>query len=107
MLDRSSKSPTYPVKNQETSITYGGKTYAICSDQQIDYIKLQARDQVMFDAFEKQIEMTEEEINKKVQLVVENCGYATLDYVLGLMTPQEREDWKVRYRFTPITRPAR
>src|SRR3990172_4837574 len=102
MRERALKTSSYPVKNQSTSITFKGKTYAICSAGQLEYMRLRTKDQIEFEAYEKHEQLTQEELNRRVEEKMGNCGFATLDHVLGLMTPQERKDWKAMYRFTPF-----
>jgi len=104
MNDRKFKSSANPTKNQELAITFNGKTWAICSPEQMDYILIRAKEQLIFNAYEEQQTITEEQLAEKMKEFSENCGFATLDYVLGKMTPAEQEEWKNKYRFTPFTK---
>lgn len=107
MMDRMQPVPTYPVKNQETAITFRGKTYAICSQEQMTFMLDQARNEIISVANVAKEKLPEEEIGKRLNLFKEGCGFATLDYVLSLMTPAEQQEWKDKYRFCPITRPIK
>lgn len=104
MNDRPFKIGAMPVKNQETSIEYKGKIYALASEGQMEYILNQAKEQMLFDAATSKKPLSPDELSAKLNEFADNCGYATLDYVLAKMTPAEREEWKVKYRFAPITR---
>jgi hypothetical protein len=104
MLDKMSKQFSSPTKNQELSITYGGRAYYICAQAQIDYMLMRERDQILFDASERREQVTDEMINKKIEEFKINCGFATLDWILSKMNPQEKEKWEANYRFAPITR---
>lgn len=109
MLSRQMPSSSIPVKNVELAITYKGKTYAICEERQLLYLVEEERKRLMLATPPKgkYYEYTEEqtkEIDRKVSEYQLNCGYATLPYVLGLMTPAEQQTWKDQYRFQGVTR---
>lgn len=104
MNSRVAKVPTHPTKNQETAIDFKGKTYAVCTDGQMNFLIEMAKDKFRAEAFDKKVKLSEEELEKKLKEYRETCGYATLDWILGQMTPQERTDWQNKYRFTPIMR---
>lgn len=104
MMNRTHAIQQHPVKNQETVIDLRGKSYAICTQGQLDFIKMQARGQIAFDAAERREKLTEGELERRLKEHMDNCGYATLEYVHSLMTPAELEDWKNKYRFAPICR---
>jgi hypothetical protein len=101
---KASKPSASPTKNQELSITYGGRSYAICAQGQLDYLIMQAREQILFDAAERREQVTEEFLEKKLEEFKVNCGFATLDWMLNKMNPQEKEIWAANYRFCPVTR---
>ena len=71
------------------------------------YIRQTSLDQVQFDAYETRKTYNDEELKQAVEDKVANCGYATLDYVLGLMTPDERKDWEAKYRFIPFIKSSK
>lgn len=109
MLSRQTPCASIPVKNLELTIEYKGKMYAICNEQQLDYLVEEERKRLMLATPPKgkYYEYTEEqskEIDQKVGEYKYNCGYGTLSYVLALMTPAEQQEWKDRYRFQGITR---
>lgn len=109
MLERKTPYASIPVKNLEMSISYKGKTYAICEERQLDYLLEEERKRVMLATPPKgkYYEYTEEqskEIDEKVAAYRYTCGYATLSYVLSLMTPAERRSWQDQYRFSGVAR---
>jgi hypothetical protein len=94
----------FPCKNQELSISYKGKIYGICSPEQMAYLIMIARDRLMIEASQQGKALTEEELKIKLTEYEANCGHATLESVLGKMTPDEIEQWKASYRFAPVIR---
>ena len=86
------------------SITYNGKTYAICEQGQLDYMLSLGKEEILSEAAMKKERLNEKEIEKRMEKYKENCGYATLESVLVKMTPAEREQWAINYRFQPFTR---
>ena len=107
MLRRPFGLTKFPTSNQETAISYGGKTFAIVSAEQLEYMVDQKRQQTMFENMEQRKTITDEELSKVLEDFKENCGYSTLANVLGKMTAQERKEWEHKYRFTPISRTIR
>ena len=109
MINRNFKESSSPTKNQELSIEYKGKVYAICSDDQMSYLLMTAKERIMMEDADKVYKkekksITEEELKAKLYEYVESCGYGTIASVLAKMTPAEQEEWKNKYRFTPITK---
>ncbi len=107
MLTRGFKTGGSPVKNQLTSIEYKGKVYLICSEDQLRYIQQTAAAQAEFDAYESQKNLTTEELKAVVEKKVADSGFATLNYVLGLMNPDEKKEWQNKYRFTPFIKSSK
>jgi len=95
---------SYPVKNQLMSITYNGKTYGICEQGQLDYVLSVGKEDILSQAAMKKERLSEKELAKRLEEYRDNCGYATLEFVLAKMTPAEREQWAINYRFQPFTR---
>ena len=106
MNTRASRVPQSPVKNQEMAITYKGKVYAICEQGQLDYLVQCERERWIMMAYDEDKTMTESELNAKIKIFLENCGYSTLNGLLARMTPEERKNWQDNYRFSPIKRTA-
>ena len=107
MLRRSFGPTKFPTSNQETSISHNGKNYAVVSAEQLEYMVDQKRQQTVYDFMEQRKTITDEELNKILEEFKENCGYATLESILKKMTEQERKEWEIKYRFTPISRSIR
>lgn len=97
----------FPVKNQELSIQYGSKVYSICSKEQMAYIVMKSKEIVAAKAYESGEKLTQQEFEARIDAEVKNSGFATLDEVLAMMTPKERQAWQDNYRFAPITRQKR
>lgn len=109
MINRNFKATGFPTKNQELSIEYKGKVYAICSDDQMAYLLMTAKERIMMEdadrVYKKEKKtITEDELKAKLTEYAENCGFGTLSFVLAKMTPAEQEEWKMKYRFAPISK---
>ena len=90
----------------QLSITFQGKTYAICDSMQYKNLVTQEMEKAAFELASEQQDHypDEDQIRKRAEAKVDDRGFATLDMILSRMTPQQREEWKQSYRFTPITR---
>jgi hypothetical protein len=98
--------PPNIAKAQTLEVTYGKRKWIIVSEGQLAYQRSLYKDLKMCDLAVNRIDVTDEQLNKMVDdWVRDECPYQTLDYVLGLMTPQERDLWKANYRFKGIGRP--
>jgi len=109
MMNRAMRETGSPTKNQELSIEYKGRVYAICNDDQMAYVLLVEKERLVMEdndrVYRKEKKnMTDEELKAKLLAFSDTCGYATLAMVLAKMTPAEQEEWKNKYRFTPITK---
>ena len=107
MNTRNFKQSTPPTKNQEMSIEYKGRIYAICSEEQMNYLLMVEREKIIMEDADKVYRkekkpIAEAEIVAKLEAFREKCEFNTLAYVLSKMTPQEQEEWKNKYRFAPI-----
>ena len=98
------RAPSYPCKNQEMSVTYRGRTYGICSQEQLDYLIMMQQQTLMVEAAHQGKTLSEAELKAKLDEYAENCGNITLDKLLAKMSPEEQRAWQDSYRFTPITR---
>jgi hypothetical protein len=106
MNDRLANTPSHPCKSQTLEVLYNGRSYIICNEGQINYQRMLAKEMTLCDMSVAGIDVTDEQVNEIVEKwMIEKCQYATLDYVLGLMTPAEREIWKANYRFSGVSRP--
>lgn len=99
------------MSKMQLSVSVGGRVYAICDSVQFQQmvnwmmeiasnelvVKLRANGQE--NEYPK-----EEDVKALAKQKVEEKGFATLDSVLEMMTPEQRQQWKDSYRFTPITR---
>ena len=105
MNTRSIPFSTIPCKNQSMSITLSnGKTYGIVVAGQLSYMLQKERQRILDEAYDTQTTLTEEQIKAKLDVFQENCGFATLDWVLEKLPPNKREEWKNQYRFSGVTR---
>lgn len=102
MIGRVYKVAQSPVKNQELSISYKGKTYAICEQTQMDYLIQCEKERLMMEAYDYDKKLAPEDLEAKIKVFIENCGYSTLKAVIEKMTPDERKAWEMSYRFAPI-----
>lgn len=93
-----------PYKNQEIRIAIGGREYCIVSKGQVAYLLRNERQRLLDEAFDDKVILTEEEIKKKLEAFAENCGYATLEWVLARLTPERRTEWQSKYRFGGVSR---
>lgn len=101
----------FPTKNQEVSITLrDGRTFAICSKGQFRYLLDMARQRIIADAIDKgELTNEAEADNKTIEERLlhwreHQSQYATMDWVLERMSPQERKDWEAKYRFGGVFR---
>ena len=94
-----------PLSNQEMSITLGGKTWVICSEGQLEWIKKQAKEQFQVEAYDNNLKEDKhtEYIENRLKEYENQCEYITLTKALSMMTPKERQAWENWYRFTPIS----
>ena len=104
---RNFKQSAAPTKNQELSIEYKGRVYAICSEEQMNFLLMSEKEKIIMEDADKVYRkekkpITEAEINTKLEAFREKCEFATLSHILSKMTPQEQEEWKNKYRFSPI-----
>lgn len=107
MLDRNFKQSATPSKTQMLSIEYKGKMFAICSEEQMAYLLMVEKDRIRFDDADKVYRklkkpMTDEELKQALQKYADGCGYGTLSGVLSMMTPAEKAEWEMKYRFAPV-----
>jgi hypothetical protein len=94
----------------QLSVAVNGRTYCICDSVQFAQMvngTMEIAANELISAINKRGETgypPEAEIKALATKKIENMGYATLDMVLSKMTPQQLQEWKDSYRFTPITR---
>ena len=79
-----------------------GKTYAICSQAQIDSLRIIVAEDIITDAQRNGEEMTEERANELALQRIDEEGFATLNKALSYLTPAEVQEWYSKYRFAPI-----
>jgi large subunit ribosomal protein L11 len=48
--------------------------------------------------------ITEKQVEEIARKWEQECGYATLKSVMGMMTPEQREKWRDQYRFSGVNR---
>lgn len=103
MHEKVANIPTAPTKRQTLVVSYKNRDYIICSEGQMNYVKIQARELLLCTLAEQQQTLDEEQFAVKIdEWLRDECRYATLDYVLGLMTEKERQAWKDNYRFSAV-----
>lgn len=92
------------VKGMTLTVTLHGKQYVACDKQQMHAIMQMGKQRVALEAAENNETLTPEEEAKRLEAWQENCGFATVEWLLSKMSPQERERWKASYRFSGIHR---
>ena len=101
MLGKVTKLSDYPVKNEQMSITFHGKTYGIISKGQMRWLVDATMQEVNRESMG---ELPEEQAQREVKKRIEAKGFAVLEDVLSQMAPTERAQWESQYRFGGITR---
>lgn len=119
----------FSTKGFSLSITYKGKTYAICDEQQWQTMRGSMRQKIITEMAREGMReeadkrkaalqsgnppppmeptFSDDEVEIRVTEALEEAGYARQKDVLAKMTPEEREQWKISYRFTPFhTKPG-
>lgn len=103
MNNRNMKSPTPASKSQTLSIVFKGKIFAICSQGQLEYMRVVAKEKICYEASVKKEKLTEAEIEARVKKNVEDQGFTTMELVMAQLTPEEIKQWQDSYRFAPIS----
>ena len=103
MQSRMLPSSPNALKSQSMSVTYKGKTYAICSEGQVAYLRRMALEKVAAEAAARGEQLDEARMAEAVNRRVEERGFATLKMVLEKMTPAEQKQWAARYRFGAVS----
>jgi len=101
--------PGVKMNQMQLSITVGDKTYAICDSVQYQQMVMRevekaANELISAARAANKPDPTNEEVMALAREKVDKKGFAKLDMILERMTPEQREQWKQSYRFTPITR---
>lgn len=96
------REPLQPIKSQLIEISFGGKTYKICSKGQMNYIMAIGLNEIMRAASGNQKQLSEDQVQEELKKYKENCGYAILNDLLEQVSPEERERWKNNYRFSGV-----
>lgn len=103
MHSKVSGTPDMPAKGTSLKIIYKKREYIICSDGQLDYVREQAKELIRCEAAYNREDLSPEAFEERLADYMANkCPYATLEQVLGMMTPAEQVEWKMNYRFSPI-----
>lgn len=103
MQQRGWQRPPSKLPGQQMSFTVRGKTYAVCSEGQMAFMRQQATERVIAEANDKgEPVQTEEDLKKRLDEWQENCGFATLASVMAKLTPQEQAEWAAKYRFSGV-----
>jgi hypothetical protein len=95
----SSEPMNFPIS---CSVTFEGRAYGLCSQKQMNYLIMTAREKILSDAMDEEKTMTEEEMQLKLSEWEKTCGYTTMPKLFARMTPDQREELKARYRFSPV-----
>jgi hypothetical protein len=88
-----------PSRTQEMSVDVAGRTWAICSDDQMAALREMMIHRVMANAADQGETIDDAEIRRRTEAEVEASGWATPAMVMARMTPPEREQWAAQYRF--------
>ena len=86
-----------------TTITDGGRTYAICSQGQMNFLLREAQERITSEAMDRGEKLTDKEIQGRLAEWEKTCGYTTMPRFFARLTPEEQEEWKARYRFSGLT----
>ena len=111
MNTRNFGSEPFDTKNFSLSITHGGKTYAICDTKQFRFLMEMAIHEhggeiasIAAEMVEKGEEFNDHALNAMAAQWVENDKrFSTVKRMLTRMTPEERKQWEISYRFTPFS----
>ena len=85
-----------------TTVVFEGKQYCLCSNGQMNYLLRNAREKILAQAMDEEQELSEEEIQAKLREWEKTCPLTTMPKLFERMTPVQREDWKAKYRFSPL-----
>ena len=99
MRQMPSEPMSFPIS---TSVTFEGKAYGLCSEGQMNYLMRSAREKILSDAMDEEKVLTDEEMADKMAAWEKTCAYTTMPRLFAKMSPEQREEWKARYRFSPI-----
>lgn len=100
------REPLQPIKSQLTQVGFNGKLYSICTQGQMNYLVAVARNSIINEAAREGRVLTEEDIEKAIEIFKEDCGYAVLTELLAKVSPEERQRWETNYRFAGVSRKA-
>jgi hypothetical protein len=99
MRDKMTSPATPPYRTQEMSVDVDGRTFAICSDGQMEALREMMLHKVMANAADCGEAIDEAETRRRVEAEVDASGWATPAMVMARMTPAAREQWAAQYRF--------
>lgn len=92
------------VKSQVVDVTLKGLNYRLVSPEEM-IIKIQEGElSVSLHAAAAKETLTPEEKAKRLDKWIETCGFATVDWILSKLTPEQRTQWEMSYRFSGIWR---
>lgn len=87
-------------KQESLSITWQGKTFGIVNAGQKRLLLDIAKNDVVDD----NPDMPMPQVMQEAEKIVASKGFSTLEDILSQMSPSEREQWKIQYRFGGILR---
>lgn len=90
------------VKSMTAVVVMGGKSYNICSNNQMSSILEMGKAAVLSAAQGEQL--SDEEVAKRLEAWRVDCGFANADWILSKLSPDEQERWKASYRFSGVSR---
>jgi len=76
-----------------------GKRYRICSSGQMHYVEEDLKGKLLKKSSDEGLELTPEQVAEGVERLKEDCGYATVGWILGRLSPEQQTEWKNQYRF--------
>ena len=94
----------FPIKSQMTEISFQGRTYKVCSEGQMNYILAVGLQEIQMKAASENKQLSEQELKEELKKYKENCGYGLIDEILAKVSPEERERWKMNYRYAGIVK---
>jgi hypothetical protein len=86
--------------NHAISVTVRGKTRALVSKGQMQYLLEKEGQRLRVE----EASLSAEQLEARLRDFAENCGYATTEQILSMMTPEERSQWETNYRFGGTSR---
>jgi len=100
MNNRVSRTYDFPTDTMEIVMVARGKTYKILPADVIHAFRNQEADRIM----NEDQSLTKEQVNERIDKILDDLGVGTSSCVYEKMTPEEKARFEAQYRFGGITR---